>query len=83
MLLEMLYIIGYSYGSCIHTICISCNPCNCSINNCCCKNIYPSCFNCCLHTSMCSLLVSCGKGCYDGCIGTNIEISSSHNTSTI
>ena len=84
MSLELLYIIGYSCGSSTHSICVSNNPCYCSIKNGCCSNITTkiyTCCNCCVNNYICSLLVSCGKGCYDGCIGNDTNILTSNTDS--
>ena len=76
MSLEVIYIIGYSIGACIHSFSITCNPINWYICHTEQSSDNQCCPDCCSNNYICSMVVSCGRGCYDGCIGNNTNLHS-------
>ncbi len=78
----ILYVFGYSVGSCIHGICSTGHRIFYSDNSTC---LYThdsqgtcTCCPCCFNNYICSLVVSCGRGCYDGCVGDSTHIHPSN-----
>ena len=74
----ILYIFGYSLGECIHKTITSCVPHNICITNQESVSGGVWCPGCCTNNYICSLVVSCGRGCYDGCVGNVSDINISN-----